>query len=400
MAIDLVDLAKGYLTPDVLQNASSYVGESSGATQKALAGIAPTLISALMNKASTSEGAQQLTRTLDSGKYDGSALGNVKSLFGGGASAPGTLPAGMGLLDSLFGSKLDLIRDLIARSSGVRSDSALSLLAMAMPFVMHVIGQQRALVGSDASSLTDLLGSQRCLLTGLLPAGVASALGWSGVSSAVRDAGSTVREAGSTAVAAASRAAQEVTPARGERSWFAPLAVFGALLLGLLVWLNWPAKESVREAARGATELQLPGGVRLSVPEGSFNFSLAKWLASPTDTRVPKRFVFDDLRFEKDSTELTPESVRTVRNLTAVLKAYPAVSVALEGHTDSTGNASANKQLSLDRADAVKGAMVKGGVAESRITAAGYGQENPIAPNDTEEGRAKNRRLELVVLSR
>jgi len=158
MAIDLVDLAKGYLTPDVLQNASSYVGESSGATQKALAGIAPTLISALMNKASTSEGAQQLTRTLDSGKYDGSALGNVKSLFGGGASAPGTLPAGMGLLDSLFGSKLDLIRDLIARSSGVRSDSALSLLAMAMPFVMHVIGQQRALVGSDASSLTDLLG--------------------------------------------------------------------------------------------------------------------------------------------------------------------------------------------------------------------------------------------------
>ena len=398
MAIDLVDLAKGYLTQDVIQTASSYVGESSGPTQKALAGIAPTLVSALMNKASTSDGAQQLIRTLDAGKYDGSALLNAKSLFGGDASAPGALPAGTGLLDSLFGPKLDLVRDLIARFSGIRPDSALSLLAMAMPLVMHVIGQQRGLVGSDASSLADLLGSQRSLLTGLLPVGVASALG-SGVTFAVGDTGSTVREAASTAVAAASRAAQKATPV-AERTWFAPLAMFGALLLGLLVWLNWPAKESVREAVRGTTELQLPGGVRIAVPEGSFNFSVARWLANPTDTRVPKRFVFEDLRFEKDSTELTGESVRTVRNLTTVLKAYPAVSVALEGHTDSTGEPSANKQLSLDRADAVKDLMVKGGIAESRITVAGLGQESPIATNDTEEGRAKNRRLELIVLSR
>ena len=399
MAIDLVDLVKGYLTPDVIQTASSYVGESSGATQKALAGIAPTLVSALVNMASTGDGAQQLMRTLDAGKYDGSALGNLQSLFGGG-SAAGTLSAGKGLLDSLFGPKLDVVRDLIARFSGIRSDSALSLLTMAMPVIMHAIGQQRAVVGSDATSLANLLGSQRSLLTGLLPAGIGSALGWSGATAAVRDAGSAVRGAGSTAVGAASRAAQEVTAPRANRSWVTALAVLGVLLLGWLVWLNWPAKESLRQAARAVTELQLPGGVKISVPEGSFNFSLAQWLASPADTRVPKRFVFEDLRFEKDSTELTPESVRTVKNLTAVLKAYPAVSVALEGHTDSTGDASANKQLSVDRADAVKDLMVKGGIGESRITATGYGQENPIATNDTEEGRAKNRRLELVVLSR
>src|SRR5215471_2034413 len=269
MAIDLVDLVKSYLTPDVIQAASSHVGESSGATQKALGGIAPMLISALMNKASTSDGAQQLIRALDAGKYDGSALTNVKTLFGGGASAPGPLP-GMGLLDSLLGSKLDLVRDLIARFSGVRSDSVLSLMAMAMPLVLHAIGQQRALVGSDATSLANLLGSQRSLLTGLLPAGVASALEWSGVSAGVRDAGSTVREAGANTVAAASRAAQEVTTTRAERSWFAPLAVFGALLLGLLVWLNWPGKGPVREAARGAAEVQLPGGARIAAPEGSF----------------------------------------------------------------------------------------------------------------------------------
>jgi outer membrane protein OmpA-like peptidoglycan-associated protein len=108
----------------------------------------------------------------------------------------------------------------------------------------------------------------------------------------------------------------------------------------------------------------------------------------------------EDLNFETGSTQLTPESGATVNTLVAVLKAYPAVSVALEGHTDSTGDPAANKKLSLDRAGAVKALMVTGGIDEGRISSAGYGQDNPVAPNDTEEGRAKNRRLELVVLKR
>ena len=136
------------------------------------------------------------------------------------------------------------------------------------------------------------------------------------------------------------------------------------------------------------------------MPEGSFNFSVASWLASTTDTRVPKRFVFEDLNFETGSTRLTPESGATVNTLVAVLKAYPGVSVALEGHTDNTGDPTANKKLSLDRAGAVKALMVAGGIGEGRVSSAGYGQDNPVAPNDTEEGRAKNRRLELVVVKR
>jgi K(+)-stimulated pyrophosphate-energized sodium pump len=129
-------------------------------------------------------------------------------------------------------------------------------------------------------------------------------------------------------------------------------------------------------------------------------YSVASWLANTTDTTVPKRFVFEELNFETGSTALTPESVDTVSSLVAVLKAYPAVSVTLEGHTDNTGDAAANKKLSLDRATAVKGLMVKGGVTESRITSEGYGQEKPVAPNDSEQGRAKNRRLEMVVVKR
>lgn len=395
MAIDLVDIVKGYLTPDVIQKASGLVGESNGATQKALGGTVPTLLSAVMNTASTSEGSQQLIRTLDAGKYNGSALESVGTLFAGGPATQNALTAGRGLVESLFGSKLSIVTDLIARFGGIRPESASSLLALVAPLVMHVIGHQRTAIGPDAASLGGLLRSQRSMVSGLLPAGLSSILGWSTVSSGAEAATSTV----SSAASRVTREAAAVPETVGRRRWFAPLLVLAALALGTLVWLSWPTA-SVREAAQRVSEVQLPGGAKIAVPEGSFNFSLASWLASTSDTNVPKRFVFDDLKFESNSTTLTPDSVPTVTTLTAVLRAYPAVTVALEGHTDNTGDPSANKRLSLDRAGVVKDIMVKDGIAESRITARGLGEDKPVATNETEQGRARNRRLELVVLNR
>ena len=68
MAVNLVELAKGYLTPDIMQKAASFVGESEPATQKAVSGIVPTLIAAMANQTSTTGGAEKLTRILDSGQ--------------------------------------------------------------------------------------------------------------------------------------------------------------------------------------------------------------------------------------------------------------------------------------------------------------------------------------------
>jgi len=70
--------------------------------------------------------------------------------------------------------------------------------------------------------------------------------------------------------------------------------------------------------------------------------------------------------------------------------------VSIEGHTDNVGQAAANKTLSEQRAKSVMAAVVKGGVAASRVSAVGWGQERPIADNRSEEGRAKNRRVEIV----
>jgi outer membrane protein OmpA-like peptidoglycan-associated protein len=82
-----------------------------------------------------------------------------------------------------------------------------------------------------------------------------------------------------------------------------------------------------------------------------------------------------------------------------LLTADSALKLSIEGHTDSTGGADHNRQLSTARARAVFGALVGLGVAPSRLSSKGFGPDKPLADNATEEGRAKNRRVELVKTS-
>jgi OmpA-OmpF porin, OOP family len=148
------------------------------------------------------------------------------------------------------------------------------------------------------------------------------------------------------------------------------------------------------------SRIDLPGGTNISVPQGSINYNLARFLADKSAADVPKTFVFDHLNFDSATTNLTPESVATVNDLASVLKAYPSAQVQLVGHTDNTGSPTANQTLSLDRANAIKATLVAQGVGADRVSTAGYGQDRPVAPNDTEAGRAQNRRLELNVTSK
>jgi len=141
MAINLVELAKGYLTPDIVQKAASFVGESEPATQKTMNGIVPTLIAAIASQASTNSGAEKLSRMLDAGKYDGSALNNLGSLFGGGETTQKAITQSKDVLSSLFGNKTEGLADQIARWAGVRVGSASSLLALAVPFIMNLLGR-------------------------------------------------------------------------------------------------------------------------------------------------------------------------------------------------------------------------------------------------------------------
>ena len=81
-----------------------------------------------------------------------------------------------------------------------------------------------------------------------------------------------------------------------------------------------------------------------------------------------------------------------------MLRQYQDLGLRIEGHTDNTGDDASNKTLSQSRAEAVRDYLVEQGIDASRLEAVGLGEEQPVADNNTEEGRAQNRRVELVRL--
>lgn len=105
------------------------------------------------------------------------------------------------------------------------------------------------------------------------------------------------------------------------------------------------------------------------------------------------------INFDFDKATLKPDAQPIIAQIVALLKRNPDLKVSIDGHTDSVGEHDYNVKLSQARAAAVVAAITSAGIDTARLTSAGYGPDKPIAPNDTVEGRAKNRRVELVKAS-
>jgi outer membrane protein OmpA-like peptidoglycan-associated protein len=116
--------------------------------------------------------------------------------------------------------------------------------------------------------------------------------------------------------------------------------------------------------------------------------------------KVKRIIVLQGANFAFDSAELTPETRAILDEQAALLGRVSDVKVKIEGHTDSTGPEDYNQDLSERRAKEVEGYIISKGISADRIEIMGYGPSSPIAPNDTKEGRAKNRRVEMKVLER
>jgi outer membrane protein OmpA-like peptidoglycan-associated protein len=102
------------------------------------------------------------------------------------------------------------------------------------------------------------------------------------------------------------------------------------------------------------------------------------------------------INFDTGKSIIKPESKLIIDQIVEMMKSNPGLNISVEGHTDNVGNPKSNKTLSDDRAKAVVSEILAQGIEAKRLSAAGQGQDKPIADNKTEEGRAKNRRVELV----
>lgn len=108
--------------------------------------------------------------------------------------------------------------------------------------------------------------------------------------------------------------------------------------------------------------------------------------------------VLGETVFDATTGGLSTVGQSTVQSTAKSLAAFPNAKVSVEGYSDSTGNAASDQRAAEQRAEAVRATLFAGGVASSRLTSAGFGATRPIGDNSTAEGRAKNRRVEIVVL--
>ncbi|MGA7180038.1 MAG: OmpA family protein [Thiobacillaceae bacterium] len=118
--------------------------------------------------------------------------------------------------------------------------------------------------------------------------------------------------------------------------------------------------------------------------------------AAPVPAPAPKKLVLEGVNFDNDKATLHPEALATLDRAAVALKEWGDVKVEIAGYTDSRSTNQHNMKLSQRRAEAVRDYLISKGVDADRLTAKGYGDSRPIADNDTEEGRLKNRRVELV----
>ncbi|RTQ46546.1 flagellar motor protein MotB [Hymenobacter gummosus] len=175
---------------------------------------------------------------------------------------------------------------------------------------------------------------------------------------------------------------------------------------------NLPAAQATAAAA-GKFQLTLPGGagyqLRVSAP-GYLPATEALDLTASTQygeisRDIPltplaagQRLALNNLFFQQSKADILPTSQPELDRLVQVLKDNPELRIRLEGHTDNQGDPKLNVKLSEDRVQHLRAYLVAQGIAAERLQTLGYGGSKPVAPNDNEYNRRKNRRVELVVL--
>lgn len=148
------------------------------------------------------------------------------------------------------------------------------------------------------------------------------------------------------------------------------------------------------------TKIKLPNDAVIDLGANSALLAMYKGI-SKSDTALlnkSKWFTIENLYFETGSSKLKEESKNALGNLQAIMSAYPSMNVKLGGYTDNTGDANKNLQLSKERAEAAKAALVSMGIAAGRVEAEGFGQQFPVCPeNDSPACKAQNRRIDVRV---
>lgn len=161
-----------------------------------------------------------------------------------------------------------------------------------------------------------------------------------------------------------------------------------------------------RQAVKNG-KIKIPENGNVEVTASSQGYIPKKVIYKPEDNSKKvtldkiekgKSIIIPDINFQFGKAYLLPQSLNILDDLIRTMKQNPTMQVEVRGFTDNVGNDSYNQKLSEKRADSVREYMIKNGISPERIRAVGYGEKNPVADNNTKEGRAKNRRTEFFII--
>ncbi|MNJ91455.1 putative lipoprotein YiaD precursor [compost metagenome] len=436
--MNLIEMIKNEIGDDVVSSLSQKAGVSEDQVKTGLsAGIPAVLAGVLKNGIGGDSG----------------FLGKILSGASGMAGKPedvlngdhgDLLEKGKSLLGGLFGNDSDAVTGAVASSTGLSGPKSAGLLAMIVPLITGYISK---LMASKEWGISDLVGKifeSKADIAAAMPQGLSDSLGFASIKMPnVNIPKVDVPKVELPKVPPVNYGVAQEPKSGSIFKWLIPLLIIllgGWWLMGKMgcnspkventVGANMDslghtmdsatdamkadamtARESIEgklnEAGDFVRDLgvvivkKLPDGKEIKVAENSVENKLIMFIEDK-DKPVDKTtwFTFDRLYFEPGKSVLKAESQGQINNIDAILIAYPTVKLKIGGYTDNTGDAAVNKKISDERANVAKNELVKMGIDAKRLDAEGYGAEHPIASNDTPEGRAQNRRIDIRVMEK
>jgi outer membrane protein OmpA-like peptidoglycan-associated protein len=442
MTHNLLDKIRTHFAGEAVSQASVAVGENEAAVGKVLSRVIPIVLDSFIELADQPGGTEVLWGMTREASQSGVLTNLPRSVSTGGS----WLNRGVELTKSLLDNRYASTVDSVARTSGVHSAAVSSLMGMAAPVTLGVLGQYSAEHDFDAVDLARWLQTQKNIVVGAMaPETGGSVAPWtkiSGPSETVPLNGYDF-DTRPAHVGGDLHAHQEtVAQGKGPMRWI----LLGLLLVAIaaLVEVGFflgqrrggvdanglsgdTASASVPESKGGnaavaaplagrydkvsgnfiydtgaPTLLKLADGSRLMAGTNSTESRLYQFLADDniqvdSVNRTKGWISFDRVYFEPNSSRITGESQQQLQNIARILKSFPNSKVKIGGYTDNHGEFKMNLKLSEERATAAMAELVDLGVDATRIIAKGYGQKIPIASNDTDDGRALNRRISIRV---
>ncbi len=388
--MDLIQLAQAHLNPSTVDKISDYLNESTPHTAVGLNAALPVVLGAFLEKLNTSEGLNSLAALLKKDNSE-SATPQPAASISTVLDIQKLISRGSSLVETLFNGQTGSVINRLASIADISHTSSSSLLSIAASVLTHLIGKE----DSTSSGLFRLLTSQKESIVTALPAGFVHFFSFSQPTDFVAEKNY--------------KPVPETTD-KGGNSWLLWLLVLAAIIAGVYFFKSCSTEKKPNALTETSPEnvttldtmvlvhKKLSTGVDLTFGESSIENQLIQFIEDEA-VKVDKTtwFNFRKLTFKSGSNEIDSTSMQEVRNIYEIMQAYPEVHLKIGGYTDNTGSAETNLKLSQERARNVQTALEKMGVSSSRLDAEGYGQEHPIASNETQEGRDQNRRIAVRV---